>query len=193
MKHILEVLDIADPSLPWTIVGKGPSFNLNKIDLNFPICAINNSLASAPCYADLTVCNDWRSLQNLSASKSNWIATPLFHHDSVPAHEYALDFFLSLAPALSRCGSSLAYFNHRGSSMRRSDGHGKIDCYISSVESAIEILALAGARHMRTIGIDGGSEYHFSFGKRNYPCALDGQFEQIEKLKKKYDLTIEKL
>jgi hypothetical protein len=119
------------------------------------------------------------------------VAMPVYHHDFIPDEEFRADF-------LYRCFNSLALyewgvFDFHTSKRKEAFTRRAVTAWNSSYETALILLAEQGVKHIRTVGVDGGVDYHPSFGIRTFPCTLDGQFKHAQETIDAYGLDVKRI
>jgi len=147
---------------PWLLLGKGPSldraagvdrdryftFALNHVAREFPV-----TVAHA---ADIEVVRDCGDAIRANA---RWLLMPRHPHEGHRPSPRTLADFVAEIPVLADLDREgrLAWYN-----LSTSPPHGDspvIRCDSFSAETALNLLVAAGAREVRTLGIDGGAAY----------------------------------
>lgn len=186
----------ADYNKPWLVVGKGPSFDMEKVS-QWPhrVCGLNNSLHLPPYpWPDLVVCNDWPMLTScmLIYWEGATFAAPSALHDGAHDWEKSLDMAVALGNAAQ--GNHLYTFDLRTNQIRMHPDQPIIEAWVSTAESAFDILGYAGVKEISTIGVDCGNDYHPSFGTRDHSLGdLSPLQGLLEKLCIKHQITWTKL
>ena len=118
-------------------------------------------------------------------SNAGFLVMPWYPHVENRPGSRSLDELRSTVPVLRRLAESgrLLWYDLRTSPARHGPGPVVQATYFSA-EAALSLLALAGARRVRTLGVDGGTEYSGQFedltGKTllaNGRSSFDIQFE----------------
>ncbi|MCH7903464.1 MAG: class I SAM-dependent methyltransferase [Armatimonadetes bacterium] len=182
---------------PVLIAGKGPSFAARPNDIadKFHVVCINQTASFQHCL--LAVMNDFESwLDTEPKNPDTAVALPAIPHWYQSPGKYSLEHWVSIeksARSLHERGLLYA-FDMRTTRFRKYPDKQPVLAMYSSTESAIEILALIGVKHMFTIGVDGGStrskEFHSTEGG---PGSYDMQFRRISELQEQYAITVEPL
>jgi len=182
--------EAGDKTKPWLILGKGPSFcKRNQFDLSrFNTLSLNHVVREQPVKVahviDLDVidtCSD--SIRN----NSQFLVMPWFPHVNKRAGTRNLC-------ELTRCQPTLQLLDKEGrllwynlsTGRERHDDSPLVQVKFFSAEAAINLLAQAGVRTVRSLGIDGGTNYSQAFGDLKDKTLLangwsnfDRQFEGI--------------
>jgi hypothetical protein len=176
----------------WLILGKGPSFlkhrdadisGYAKVALNDSAREISVDLAHA---IDLDVVR--RSGEAIYAN-ARALVMPWHPHINFNAGAETLDDHVRREPILAQLASEgrLLWYNLSTSADRRS-GAPVIVARFFSAEAALNLLAAAGVRKVRTLGVDGGAAYSEVFDDLkeksllvNRQSSFDLQFQEIAK------------
>lgn len=184
-------------SRPWLILGKGPSFSkLGSIDkdqyfllgLNHVIRQTKVTIAHA---IDLDVIE---SCQDIVEDQAQYVVLPWHPHVNNRASPEPLPVHVERLPVLARLAAAGRLFWYNASTAPAPHGDSPVmPVKYFSAEAGINLLATAGVRKLRTLGIDGGASYSNEFagigtllanGRRSF----NKQFEQIAKAIMKHDL-----
>lgn len=188
----------------WLILGKGPSYSsLNentpyKINaLPVKVLGLNDVVRDKK--VDIAHCIDFDVvLRNGDAIARNAgvLVMPWHPHISHKATPKTLEDLLSEHEILQQLDQQqrLCWYNLRTSKDQRPDSP-TVDVRYFSAEAAINLLAMAGVKTIRTLGIDGGKQYSNQFEDLNGESLLsngresfDAQFSEISKSIFRYDL-----
>ncbi len=174
---------------PWLIVGKGPSFSTiqNYCLSDYRILTLNDSIREFD-HAAIAHFIDFDAFKRCAADLhcADAIVLPWFPHfdnkpglclaDLVP-HEPLLQSLLS--------EGRLYWYDLSTSRMRHGD-YPVVSARHFSVEAALDLLATAGVRCIRSLGVDGGSAYSKEFSDlsdvsllSNGRQSFDQQFESF--------------
>lgn len=206
MIHFLDLK--LDTTKPWLILGKGPSFSkittgeINPNDYN--LFGLNHVAEILP--VNLTSIIDIEVLSLTIIKNSNKIIMPWHPHRKCLAIVYTLVDWLSgnyepyktkgLMLEAEQQGKLLWYNLSTWKHFHRAP-FPIVETKFFSVEAAIEILAALGIKEINLLGIDGGKEYSAQFSYltplENTRDSFDDQFREIEKKKKRFNLTINNL
>lgn len=184
-------------SKPWLIIGKGPTFSkISSIDtdqyllfgLNHVIRQTKVTIAHAIDIDVIEACKD------VIEAQAQYVVLPWHPHVSNQATQKTLPEFVAEMPVLQRLTESgrLLWYNASTAPTMATD-EPVVPVLYFSVEAAVNLLAMAGARQIRTLGIDGGSTYSQQFAQlgtllANGRRSFNLQFRQIAKAIMKYDL-----
>lgn len=155
------------PDAPWLILGKGPTFALrDRFDLSgYHLLSLNHAVREQPVLVahiiDLDVvasCGD--SLE----SQARYVALPWHPHVENRPTPLSIEDALPRIPVLRRLADAdrLLWYDLSTSPTRHGNRPVVRATYFSA-EAALNLLALAGARRVRTLGVDGGTEYSGDF------------------------------
>jgi hypothetical protein len=187
---------------PWLVLGKGPSYALlPQVDKGeFHWISLNH--AAREVAVDLAHFIDLDALDGMEESlKQN------ASHLVLPWHPHCKNRPVKeTLEQLSRSHPLLAWFSERGRllwyNLSTAHSHNPADKRVVQVryfsaEAAINLLAEAGVRQFRTLGVDGGNRYSAEFSDLNSKTLLangrssfDRQFSEIGKSAKKYGLDL---
>jgi hypothetical protein len=156
-----------NPLEPWLILGKGPSYALGShFDLGrFHLMSLNHAVREQPVLAahviDLDVIRD---CADVIEHNSRVLVMPWYPHVRNAVGDRSLDQLAREIPILQRLEREgrLLWYDLSTSPVR----HGSVpvvEATYFSAEAALNLLALAGVRRVRTLGVDGGSEYSGAF------------------------------
>lgn len=179
---------------PWLVLGKGPSFSrLGEFDLSrFRLLSLNHVVRERRVDvahiidADVVEACGESLMQNAGVVVMPWVP-----HAANHVGERTLEDLLAVHPMLARLdveGRLLWYNLSTARRRQQRDGSPVVGVRFFSVEAALNLLAMAGAREIRTLGIDGGASYSARFTDLNGTTLLantrssfDEQFQEIAK------------
>jgi hypothetical protein len=155
------------PSEPWLILGKGPSYALrSRLDLGrFHLMSLNHAVREQPVLAahviDLDVVQDCAEAIDQNAQV---LVMPWYPHVRNGVGTRALKELAREVPILQRLEREgrLLWYDLSTAPIR----HGSapvVEATYFSAEAALNLLALAGVRQVRTLGVDGGADYSGAF------------------------------
>lgn len=158
--------EIAGESSPWLVLGKGPTFEkLDEFDLtDFNLMSLNHVVEKLPVTAahiiDLDVVESCQDAINRNAQV---LVMPWVPHVDNRAGKKTLEELLGESPFLQDLSEQgrLLFYDHLEEP--RSGRGPLIRVHFFSSEAAIDLLAKAGVRQIRTLGIDGGTRYGSTF------------------------------
>jgi hypothetical protein len=152
---------------PWLILGKGPSFARRKeFDLSrFHLLSLNHAVREQPVFAahviDLDVIE---SCADIIEQNAQVLIVPWYPHVHNEVGSQPLPELTARLPVLQRLESQnrLLWYDLSTSRLR----HGSapvVETTYFSAEAALNLLAAAGVRCVRSLGVDGGSAYSSAF------------------------------
>lgn len=152
---------------PWLILGKGPSFaRRGRFELDgFELLSLNHAVRELPVRVahmiDLDVveaCGD-----SLDANAGG-LVMPWYPHVAHRPGPRTLEELIPESAVLSRLESQgrLLWYDLSTAPRRHGDGPVVRATYFSA-EAALNLLALAGVRRVRSLGVDGGATYSGEF------------------------------
>lgn len=155
------------PDEPWLILGKGPSFALrDRTDLGrYRLLSLNHAVREQPVLlAHAIDLNVVETCADLLESNARFLVMPWFPHVDNRPGSLSLEQARADLPVLRRLSESgrLLWYDLRTSQVRHGPGPVVQASYFSA-EAALSLLALAGARRVSTLGVDGGSDYSTHF------------------------------
>ena len=156
-----------DPSDPWLILGKGPSFGLrSQFDLSrFHLLSLNHVVREQPVRVAHVI--DLDVIQACGAAiqkNAQVLVLPWYPHDrNFPGHR-TLEEIANELPVLSQLNDEgrLLWYDLSTAPIRHGSGP-VIQATYFSAEAALNLLALAGVRQVRSLGLVGGSAYGGAF------------------------------
>jgi hypothetical protein len=156
-----------DPSDPWLILGKGPSFGLRtSFDLSrFHLLSLNHVVREQPVRLAHVIDLDVIQACALAIEKNaQTLVMPWYPHDRNLAGHRTLEEIADELPVLGRLRDEgrLLWYDLSTSPIRHGPGP-VIQATYFSAEAALNLLALAGVRRVRSLGLDGGSAYGGAF------------------------------
>ncbi len=183
---------------PWLVLGKGPTFSkrndfdlnsYNKFSLNH---VVREEKVDVAHIVDIEVVEDCG--QSL-LTNCEWLIMPRIPNvKHFPGEYFSLADWCQLIPALAekaQRGRLVAYdFSH----LEKSDPWAVVVRYFSS-EAALGILGRMGVKTVRSLGIDGGKNYSYSFDdlkKRtllaNGQPSFNLQFDRLREIAQKFQI-----
>ena len=182
----------ADGQEPWLIFGKGPTFaKRHEYDTSrFRTMSLNHSVreqrVTVAHMIDLDVAD---ACGELLVTNAEYVVMPWYPHVNNKAGSISLD-------VLAQTHSTLRRLAERGRLLWYNASTGKsaavnspiVPVRFFSAEAAINILAMAGVRTIRSLGIDGGASYASDFDDlkdktllANQRLTFNRQFAEIAK------------
>ena len=192
MKTFFEWFEMTkqDPMQPWLILGKGPSFaKRDQFDLkSFQLLSLNHAVREQPVtvahmidYDVVEACGD-----NIERN-ARVLVMPWFPHFKNRPGTENLESLCRRNGLLERMNGQgrLLWYNHSLAPAMHGDSP-VIKVRFFSSEAVLNLLAAAGVRRIRSLGIDGGNKYSAQFqdlaGKTllsNQRTTFDVQFGEI--------------
>jgi hypothetical protein len=178
---------------PWLILGKGPSFSKrHQFDLQpYNLLTLNHSIREQPALVahviDLDVvdaCAD--ALRN----NAQFVVMPWVPHVANKPGASDLSQLAQQHPVLRGLAEAnkLLWYN-LGTASRVQPNSPVVPVRYFSAEAALGLLAAAGAKTVRSLGVDGGASYSGEFGDlkdrtllANGRTSFDQQFQQFAKI-----------
>ena len=179
-----------DKSRPWLVLGKGPSFSKRgqfdvgqyyTLSLNHAVREQRVTVAHMIDYDVVAACGE-TILQNAEVLVLPWFP----HVDNRPGRR-SLEVLSRVNPLLHRMNEEgrLLWYNHSRAPHQHGDSPVVRVKFFSAV-AALNLLAQAGVRTIRSLGIDGGATYSQEFTDlkdktllANRRSNFDRQFEEI--------------
>ena len=190
--------EISGTDRRWLILGKGPSFERrNDYDIHsFSTIAINHvvrelrvDVTSAVNYDILRDCGD------AIYENSRFLLMPRYPHSIPGDADLLLESYFQTYPLLRRMSLEGRLIWYNLSSDPFYPGAPVVENSGFSVCILFNLLAMLGARHVRTLGIDGGLSYASSFADlegrtrlANGMATYDNQFSDMMRTVKRYGL-----
>ena len=195
MKSFVEWFETTrqDPKQPWLILGKGPSFaKRDQFDLkSFQLLSLNHAVREQPVAVAHMIDYDVVEACGESIDRNaRVLVMPWFPHFKNRPGTENLESLSRRNALLERMKAQgrLLWYNH--SLARETHGDSPvIPVRFFSSEAVLNLLAAAGVRQVRSLGIDGGNNYSTQFqdlaGKTllsNQRTTFDVQFGEIAKI-----------
>jgi hypothetical protein len=184
---------------PWLILGKGPTFRKFRPEMGETnsILALNHVARSVKC--DIALMMDFDVFEACGEDISNnaqFVFMPWRPHVRFKPTSKTLDQFVRENERLAqieREGRLVAFNAQTARDYEPLPGEPTTPIKFFSAEAALNILAAAGAKHIRTLGVDGGSTYADGFSDLNEVTLLangrhdfDKQFGQFAQTLRAY-------
>lgn len=179
-----------DKTRPWLILGKGPSFSKRTqfdlsqyytLSLNHAVREQSVTVAHMIDYDVIEACED-AIINNAEFLVLPWIP----HVDNSPG-KHNLGELTQTNPTLKKLEQQgrLLWYNLSTATERR-EGSPVVGVKFFSAEAGLNLLATAGVRKIRSLGVDGGTTYSREFHDlkektllSNRRKSFDGQFKEI--------------
>lgn len=176
----------------WLVLGKGPSFALRgRYDLSqFHLLSLNHAVREERVLlAHLIDFDVVQQVGDALARNASFVVMPWVPHVKNVPGPSTLSQLADATPVLDRLRSEgrLLWYNLANAPPdKRRAGSPLVTVRYFSIEAALNILALAGVRRVRSLGIDGGSTYASAFQDltkasllTNRRTSFDVQFAEI--------------
>ena len=156
-----------NPDRPWLILGKGPSFGLRtRFDLSgYNLLSLNHSVREQPVLLahmiDLDVVD---ACGEALLRQAGHVVLPWYPHVENAPGAHSLEQLVPGHPLLRQLAGEGRLLWYDLSIAPRRHGPGPVvqaACF--SAEAAVSLLALAGVRRVRSLGVDGGAGYSADF------------------------------
>ncbi len=183
---------------PWLLLGKGPTFSQHRfqnladyhtIAINHVIREIHADIASV---VDIGIIADCGEVIDANA---RFLLMPRRPYDTQGLQSRYLEDYFDVLPILRKLSEEgrLLWYNLGGEHCEA--GARIVPPGAFSAETLVSLLALAGARAIRTLGVDGGRHYDCTFEDiaaqtclQNGQESFDVQFEGIARAVRRYGL-----
>ena len=192
---------------PWVILGKGPSFNRRQeFDLSaYRQVSLNHVVREGPvALAHIIDIDVVAACGDALISNAGALVMPWMPHVKNLVGDKTLAQWAETLPTLRRLDAEgrLLWYDLRTTKVRHG-AHPVVDARGFSAEAALELLALAGAKTVRSLGVDGGESYSEAFddlkditrlnnGQTSYDLQFEGFARTIHRTGVDYaPLTIE--
>lgn len=181
----------------WLVCGKGPSFERHKeipdLDAKYATIGLNHACRARHMMVahmiDANVLDELPDLEHQAA----YLLLPWQPHVQFKATTKTLQDFVNERADLRSFDSRgrLLWYNCSTGEAPRA-GSPRVPVALFSAEAAVRILAMAGVKTIRTLGIDGGNKYASSFKDitpfRGGHTTFDGQNKYIQATVDKFKL-----
>ncbi len=182
-------------NMPWLILGKGPSFSSYSPDLIAGYCVLTlNDVVRSVSRVDLAHFIDFEAFERCAdtifRNPSVLVVMPWYPHFN---HKAGASDLASLSVKSTLLSGLIAegrlYWYDLISSPLRHGHQPVVSASFFSSEAALDLLATAGVRRIRSLGIDGGRAYSNNFSDLvdvtllvNGHKTFDRQFESFAKV-----------
>ena len=156
-----------DPAHPWLILGKGPSFsNRDRYNLSrYSLLSLNHVVREQPVtLAHMIDFDVAESCADALLANAESLVMPWHPHVRNRPGSETLAELVARAEGLQRLEADgrILWYDLSTSVLRHGPGPVVQATYFSA-EAALSLLALAGARTVRSLGVDGGAAYSPAF------------------------------
>jgi hypothetical protein len=168
MRHFFEwFAQQEDPDRPWLILGKGPSFRLRtRFELSgYRLLSLNHAVREQPVLLahmiDLDVVD---ACGDALLQQARYVVLPWYPHAENAPGARSLEQVVPTHAILRRLADEGRLLWYDLSTAPRRHGSGPVvQATYFSAEAAVSLLALAGVRQVRSLGVDGGAGYSTDF------------------------------
>ena len=192
------------PAKPCLVLGKGPSFSrIRDVDLGeYFVVTLNHAVREVPRMADVAHMIDVDVLDGLEDRhlyNAGHFVLPMHPHVKFNATARRLPDFVAERPKLALLEEEdrLLWYNLSTWGHAPEPGSPVVEVTYFSAEAAIRLLAVSGAKVIRTLGVDGGTQYAGEF-KDLTPftgghASFDLQWQGIDRTVREFGLDLKKL
>lgn len=184
---------------PWLILGKGPSFSkrcqfdltgFHLLGLNHVVRELSVTISHAIDMEVVEICGE------AIERNCEYFVMPWIPSVGMQPGELDLSAWLAFSPTLHRLDQEnrLLWYNLNTASRMNGSSPLVTACYFSA-EAALSLLAISGAKTVRTLGIDGGTNYSSEFDDlsqttklRNGHPSYDLQFKGLDSIVTRFEL-----
>jgi len=193
MQSFFDWFETIDKSRLWLILGKGPSFSRRKeFDLSpYYTLSLNHVVREQPVtVAHMIDFDVVDACGETILTNTQYLVLPWFPHVNNRSGRRNLEELARMNTVLRKLNEQgrLLWYNHSRARKRRGDSP-VVQVRFFSAEAALNLLAQAGVRKIRSLGVDGGAAYSQDFGDLKNKTLLvngrksfDEQFEEIAKI-----------
>jgi len=162
---------------PWLIIGKGPSFErLIDFDISgFKTMSLNHIVEKMQ--VDVAHITDWDVFDACHESvykNAKYLVMPLYPHINNRPGEQSLYQLAATNSCLMQLNEEgrLLWYSSSLAADRCKENVPTIPVRYFSADAAVALLAYSGVKILRTVGIDGGTQYSSSFNHLNEKTLL---------------------
>lgn len=201
MRSVVDWIRASSADKEWLLLGKGPSFaGIERVDLpKYNTLGLNHVAKVNIC--TLNHFTDLDAYLHCAKDLADGLATvvlPWFPHQNNKPGKASLGRLSATVPSLKtlRDRGSLLTYNSSLAPIERDDLPVIRVRYFSAV-AGLSILATAGIKKVRSLGIDGGTKYAECFQKntllKNGRSGFDIQFQAMKQIIKKHGIDYQPL
>ena len=193
MRELIEWINTTRfPDRPWLVLGKGPTFSRrHEFDLGaYNLLSLNHVVNEVQVdVAHIIDVDVVEACAPALATNCDWLLMPRVPHVQSRPSLRPLDDFVDAIPVLRELDEAGRLIWYNAETGLVFPGSPVIEVKWFSSEAALSLLATMGARHVTSLGIDGGQTYSSAFGQLNATTRLanglpsfDAQFAEIERI-----------
>lgn len=185
LKDIISWSENFDINLkPWLILGKGPSFeHVGEVDLGqYSVCTLNHVIREVP--ADLAHIIDIDVVVDCADAierNARCLVLPYYPHVNCDPTQKSIHDFVQEIEVLAQLQEEGRLIWYNLSSGKKKMDSPVIRAQFFSAEAALNILATCGVRQVRSLGVDGGSQYSTRFGDLSEKTLLANGHDSFDK------------
>lgn len=186
----------------WLILGKGPSFSkLHSFDTSrFHLLSLNHAVRETKVkIAHIIDFDVVVHLNDVLLNKAEVLVMPWYPHVNHRPSKNGLPAFVSQSPTLAKLSEQgrLLWYNLSTAPHSNEDCAKIIGVRYFSAEAALNLLATAGVKKIRTLGLDGGKQYNTKFSDlsdktllANGRSSFDEQFREFSRILQNHQLDL---
>lgn len=189
MSEILELVEWSRRldlnSKPWLMLGKGPTFDkVHQVDFDqYFVCTLNHVIREVP--ADLAHIIDLDVVQDCADAiyrNAKTLVMPFYPHVNYGPSAKSIKAYIGEIPVLRKLASEgrLVWYNLATSKKKEGDSP-TVAVKFFSAEAALNLLATVGVKVVRSLGIDGGTNYSNNFTDLSETTRLANGHESFDK------------
>lgn len=167
---------------PWLMLGKGPSFSKKeKYDIHaYEILTLNDAIRETPkaSIAHFIDIEAFERNANYVLRNAKFVVMPWYPHVNNALGKRTLQEYIHGNEVLRQLANEerLLYYELNKKMRDTHSLHPSVTAIFFSAEAAFSILASAGVKKIRSLGIDGGDSYSIEFSDlENDTCLSNGQ------------------
>lgn len=193
------VAHLAEPGLPWCVVGKGPSLDLHAaLDLSqYRLLTLNDACTVVP--PDVAHFTDLEALRRCEyrledpGPRLQYLCLPWHPHADNRPHHRDLLAWAEEYPVIREYGATdrlLSYNSSLADRLPRKKGLRDVRVRFFSAVAALNLVAASGQKKLYSLGVDGGDGYAVCVSQEgrlaNGRESFDVQFAEIEATCRRY-------
>lgn len=204
MTHAIDVFEWSRTQLsadtPFVVLGKGPSFSLrHQHDLSgCQLVSLNHTVREQRVQIahmiDIDVVED---CEDCLWDNCEWLIVPRRPHVNCRPTPLTLEDFVQTMPILARFAAAGRLLTYSLWSDRSDRRPAKVQGTFSG-SVVVNLLGQLGVKHVRLLGVDGGTDYSTAFHDlnektlfRNQHTSFDIQFSEIQKSVEEYAMSVQ--
>tara|TARA_R110002073_G_C9491251_1_gene580841 strand:- start:3471 stop:4922 length:1452 start_codon:yes stop_codon:yes gene_type:complete len=186
----------AASSRRWLILGKGPTLRKFRAEHaeQHAILALNHVVRQTRCDVSLMMDMDvFEACADEIDANAKVLFMPWHPHVDFRPTSATLEDFIAKNPKLAKLnkeGRLFAFNAETGRDFEPLAGEPVTSIKFFSAEAGLNVLAASGARHIRTLGVDGGKAYDATFDDLNEVTLLANGRDDFDKQFSKFAETL---